>query len=109
VCSDSGFTEEAKELVYQVVGPDNVLLVQLERPGKSFTGDSRSYIELHGVKTIRIENTGALGEYHAKIAKEVVNWLARKTVNVDTQCKDGFCPMPSVRQGPSESMFPPVN
>jgi hypothetical protein len=109
VCSDSGFAEEAKELVYQVVGPENVLLVQLERPGKSFTGDSRSYIELHGVKTIRIQNTGDLDEYHAKIAKEVVNWLTRKTVNVDTQCEDGFCPMPSVRQGPSESMFPPVN
>jgi len=28
---------------------------------------------------------------------------------VETQCEDGFCPMPSVRLGPSESMFPPVN
>jgi len=28
---------------------------------------------------------------------------------VETQCKDGFCPIPSVRLGPSESMFPPVN
>jgi len=28
---------------------------------------------------------------------------------VEAQCKDGFCPMPSVRQGPSESMFPPVS
>ena len=24
-------------------------------------------------------------------------------------CPDGFCPLPSVRQGPSESMFAPVN
>jgi hypothetical protein len=108
VCSDSGFTEEAKELVYQVLGPDNVLLVQLERTGKSFAGDSRSYIELHGVKTIRVQNTGTLEDYHAKIANEVVNWLARETVKVNTQCKDGFCPMPSALLRPSESMFPPV-
>jgi len=27
----------------------------------------------------------------------------------DAECEDGFCPMPSVRLGPSESMFPPVN
>ena len=24
-------------------------------------------------------------------------------------CPDGFCPLPSVRQGPSEPIFPPVN
>ena len=24
-------------------------------------------------------------------------------------CPDGFCPMPSTRQGPSEPFFPPVN
>ena len=24
-------------------------------------------------------------------------------------CSDGFCPMPSVRQGPSEDLFRPVN
>jgi hypothetical protein len=109
VCSDSGFVEEAQELVYQVVGPDNVLLVQLERPGKSFVGDSRSYIELHDVKTIKIQNAGTLAEYHAKIANEVANWLARETIKTDAKCKDGFCPMPAVRLGPSESMFPPVN
>jgi formate-dependent nitrite reductase cytochrome c552 subunit len=25
------------------------------------------------------------------------------------ECVGGFCPMPAVRLGPSESMFPPVN
>jgi hypothetical protein len=24
-------------------------------------------------------------------------------------CPDGFCPLPNVRTGPSESMFPPIN
>jgi len=24
-------------------------------------------------------------------------------------CPDGFCPMPTIRQGPSESIFPPIN
>ena len=133
VCSDSGFREEAERLVYQVIGAKNVLLVHLDRPGKTFAGDSRSYIELPSVETIKIENTGTVLEYHDKIRKEVGGWLGlepAKTgfVNLKSQtdslemvvnydpddhlkssgCPDGFCPMPNVRLRPSESMFPPV-
>lgn len=55
--SDSGFREEAEELVDQF-GAENILLVRLHREGYTFDGDSRSYINLDdlGVATLDIEN-----------------------------------------------------
>jgi len=49
--SDSGFAPEAKAVVDHF-GADNVLLVRLKRDGYDFTGDSRGYIELPGVRTL---------------------------------------------------------
>lgn len=43
--SDSGFRDEAEELVDQF-GEGNVLLIKLFREGTTFEGDSRSYIDL---------------------------------------------------------------
>lgn len=53
--SDSGFAGEAQELI-SWVGAPNVLLVRIHRPGTSFEGDSRSYIELPDVRTIDVQN-----------------------------------------------------
>lgn len=42
-------------------------------------------------------------------------WIERIPLNYDPDdymtsgCPDGFCPMPTVRQGPPEGMFPPIN
>lgn len=47
--------------------------------------------------------------------KEVIKTFFDEEVNHDPDdymasgCPDGFCPLPSVRQGPPESIFPPVN
>jgi hypothetical protein len=41
--SDSGFAEEAREIV-KVLGCRNVFLVNIVRPGHTFEGDSRDYI-----------------------------------------------------------------
>lgn len=61
VCSDSGFASEAVPLI-PLAGrrgnaPD-VLLVRVRRPGTSFAGDSRSYIDLseHGVGAVWVDN-----------------------------------------------------
>jgi len=43
--TDSGFREEAMVLIDKF-GKDNVSLIQIHRPGYSFDGDSRSYIQL---------------------------------------------------------------
>ncbi len=50
--SDSGFREEALEVMK---GFDKVLLVRIHRPGKTFDGDGRSYIELP-TRTIDVQN-----------------------------------------------------
>jgi hypothetical protein len=42
-------------------------------------------------------------------------WIEKIPLNYDPDdymtsgCPDGFCPMPTVRQGPSESMFPRID
>ena len=111
VCSDSGFSEEAKSLVYDVILPENTLLVKLVRPGKTFEGDSRSYINLAGVETIVIANDADLDLYHQTLERAIGEWLgvrARETVLDEPlelgtmECTDGFCPMPNTRIGPSE-------
>ena len=57
--TDSGFREEAEEIVDRF-GADNCTLVTLVRHGYSFKGDSRGYIDLVdlGVRRCVIENTG---------------------------------------------------
>lgn len=54
-CSDSGFVEEAFP-VMELFGKKNTLLVKLAREGKTFEGDSRSYIDLPGVATCWLQN-----------------------------------------------------
>lgn len=59
VISDSGFVEEALELVKEF-GADNILLVRISREGYDFSNDSRSYIDLseHGVRCVVAINRG---------------------------------------------------
>ena len=111
VSSDSGFACEAWPSILEFFGAANTLLVQIEREGKTFAGDSRSYIELPGVETVRIHNNGDILEYQRRMVSMINGWLSSR--HGDTGCSDGFCPMPSVRQGPPENgfteMFKPVN
>jgi hypothetical protein len=133
VCSDSGFAVEAWPIINTIFGKENTLLVRISREGKDFTGDSRSYIDLPGVDTIQIKNNGTLPNYYGAIDDLINFWLQFKsdnyqttkettavvekdlTVNYDPDdyqlpsgCPDGFCPLPGVRQGPSEGMFTPI-
>ena len=43
------------------------------------------------------------------INEAVSSCIADPDAYMASGCPDGFCPLPSVRQGPSESMFAPVN
>lgn len=63
VFSDSGFSEEAIPLIYEV-GSENCKLIRIHRDNCDFSKDSRSYIDLeqYGVKTYDIENNGTLKE-----------------------------------------------
>lgn len=55
IVPDSGFVEEAAPVLDEV-GPDNVMVVRIHRDGKSFAGDSRSYINLPEAHTIDLRN-----------------------------------------------------
>ena len=132
VCSDSGFAIETWPIINTVFGKENTLLVRISREGKDFTGDSRSYIDLPGVDTIRLENNKTLSGYYGAIDDLITFWLQFTANNRQTTkeatviaekdlianydpdaymasgCPDGFCPLPGVRQGPSEGMFAPI-
>lgn len=63
IIPDSGFVEEAIPVIKQV-GPENVLLIELSRPGTSFTGDSRDYVsagiteQYPNFRTFKLNNSG---------------------------------------------------
>lgn len=59
VVTDSGFAAEAQPVI-AAFGAENCALVRLHRPGCTFDGDSRSYIELEGVRTFDIQNVASL-------------------------------------------------
>lgn len=75
VCSDSGFAAEAQPLV-DLFGADHVLLVRINRPGKDFAGDSRSYIELDGVTTVVVSNDGDEIQYRQSVENVLGYWLS---------------------------------
>jgi hypothetical protein len=76
VCSDSGFDYEAAPLL-RYFGVPNVLLVRLHRPGKTFEGDSRSYIDLPDIRsTIDITNSGSTTYFREQIEETVKIWLS---------------------------------
>lgn len=74
VCSDSGFAIEAEPLI-KMFGVKNVLLVKIFRTGKTFNGDSRSYIDLEGVTTVSVSNNKTTSEYYQTIDHVVTTWL----------------------------------
>lgn len=55
VISDSGFAEEAQVLIDKY-GEDNIILIRVNRPGFTFAGDSRNYIDL-GINICNIDIT----------------------------------------------------
>lgn len=78
VCSDSGFASEAWPVI-ELFDPENVLLVKIERPGKTFAGDSRSYIELNGIQTITLSNHGTEAQYLSSVEALVDSWLNNRS------------------------------
>lgn len=71
VCSDSGFSHEAKSLLNTIFDVEDVLLIRLHRPDKSFDGDSRGYIKLDDVATIEVCNDGNIDLFHKRIVDVV--------------------------------------
>lgn len=75
ICPDSGFAHEWA-LPVQYVRPQNALLLKLHRPGATFEGDSRGYIDLPNVRTIWIHNDGEQTTFEKNILAVVNAWLS---------------------------------
>lgn len=76
VVPDSGFEAEAEPVISHF-GPANVLLLRVHRPGFDFRQDSRSYIEIPGVATMDVRNTGPLRDFNSAVVAAVYQWLHR--------------------------------
>lgn len=82
------------------------------------------YSKKNGVEDLKkakwyLERLIGIKEFEETLTKSVANEISEKrkkiAVNYDPDdymasgCPDGFCPLPDVRQGPSETMFQPVS
>lgn len=72
IVPDSGFADEAIVIV-QEVGADSVTLIHTHRPGCTFAGDSRTYVDLtdHGVLGISLQNDGSLAAWAEQFRRVV--------------------------------------
>lgn len=72
--TDSGFDYEAAPVI-EAAGRQNVLLIRVHRRGKTFDGDSRSYIEIDNLASRDLWNLGSEQEWHAQVISEVHRWM----------------------------------
>lgn len=79
VIPDSGFAEEARPVV-DAVGADSVLLLRLCREGTTYTGDSRSYIQLPDVRSIAVVNQDK-SIFTADVCQIVREWYEDRNDN----------------------------
>jgi hypothetical protein len=64
-CSDGGFNAEIDPLI-DLFGSDNIHILKIERPGRSYEGDSRNWIEHDGIPVWNywtVYNDGGLEQY----------------------------------------------
>lgn len=80
VIPDSGFASEAVPVV-DLVGASNVLLALTIREGRTFSGDSRSYISLPGVHTESLVNEGDIKSYKQRAVNLVKDFLRDRINN----------------------------
>lgn len=75
VFSDGGFDEEAVEIVRKV-GKENLLVLRLSRPDKTFAGDSRRYLDPNTAgATIAVKNTKDQETFLHEATLKVSKWL----------------------------------
>lgn len=79
IFSDGGFAEEVLPLV-DAVGAGNILVVRIHRPGYTFAGDSRTYLQDGLVpRMIDVQNDGTYEEFLSKMTKVCTEWATIKS------------------------------
>lgn len=79
-CSDGGFNEEIVPLMEEF-GPENVFIVYITRPGCTFAGDSRNWIDIENIPNenyIHIYNDDSF-EHLYKQVDEVMNYVTEES------------------------------
>lgn len=71
--SDSGFAPEAMPIINSF-GAENINLVRVHRPGKTFVNDSRGYVELP-VHSLDLQNTGTLEDLEATLFSSLKSFI----------------------------------
>lgn len=64
--TDSGFLGESAPVV-KAFGITNCLKVEIHRPGKDFSKDSRSYWHMDGLREVKLHNDGGLDQLPEKL------------------------------------------
>jgi len=79
--TDSGFVKEAYPVV-EAIGSANTLLVRIhaEERGKTFAGDSRSYINLPDVVSYDIENNESVEDFTQELRHYVLPFVVDRIV-----------------------------
>lgn len=92
VVTDSGFAAEAAPLV-EHFGRENTILMRVHRPGCTFAGDSRSHIELPGVRTVEVHNASTLELFAAAVSYTLVD-LGLATTKGEERARKAEAPAP---------------
>jgi hypothetical protein len=66
VFDDCGFTEEVNHIV-KAAGAESCLILRLDRPGHSFVGDSRNYVNIPDVNLIPLLNDASPEDLLSKL------------------------------------------
>lgn len=79
--TDSGFAEEAWPII-NVIGASDTLLVRIhaEERGKTFVGDSRSYLDLPGVAAYDVENNTSVEDFTHEVRHYVLPFVVDRIV-----------------------------
>ena len=102
---DSGFAPEAEPSLRKI-GRENALLIRIHGRGKTYSGDSRGYIKLDGVKTIDLENDveGDTTEFLRRVVEEVKALIGRPIPHL--RVVEGSQPYPHTRRTRRTSKSP---
>jgi hypothetical protein len=85
VAPDAGFAKEW-DTPLATFGAGRFLLVRIHRPGVTFKGDSRGYIELPGVASIDLKNDGDRGVWVDRVTRVATYWLKNGHVYPEDIC-----------------------
>ena len=62
IFSDGGFEDETIP-VCDKIGADNVMIIRIHRLGHDFSSDSRRYLDMCGIYSLDVENTGSKEDF----------------------------------------------